>query len=70
MSTAVLLAEPEAETQAFLARHLKSDGFEVAIAKVIARLIGLGVRELHPRADAARVLRPGRSWHERWNHGR
>ena len=35
----------------------ESDGFELAIAKVIARLIGVGVRDLSPRVDAVRRRR-------------
>ena len=35
----------------------ESDGFELAIAKVIARLIGVGVRDLSPRSDAVRRRR-------------
>jgi DNA-binding response OmpR family regulator len=42
MSTAVLLAEPEVETQAFLARHLKSDGFEVVDGEAAPDLVLLG----------------------------
>ena len=41
MTTAVLLAEPEAETRSFLQRHLSSDGFRVIEAEWDAQALDL-----------------------------
>jgi DNA-binding response OmpR family regulator len=42
MSTALLLAEPELDTRAFLERHLKNDGFRVVDGQVRPDLVLLG----------------------------
>jgi DNA-binding response OmpR family regulator len=42
MSTALLLAEPELDTRAFLERHLKHDGFRVVDGQVRPDLVLLG----------------------------
>jgi DNA-binding response OmpR family regulator len=42
MSTALLLAEPELDTRAFLERHLKNDGFRVVEGQVRPDLVLLG----------------------------
>jgi DNA-binding response OmpR family regulator len=42
MSTALLLAEPELDTRAFLERHLKNDGFSVVDGQVRPDLVLLG----------------------------
>jgi DNA-binding response OmpR family regulator len=42
MSTALLLAEPELDTRAFLERHLKKDGFRVVDSQVRPDLVLLG----------------------------
>jgi DNA-binding response OmpR family regulator len=69
MSTAVLLAEPELDTRAFLARHLASDGFDVVDADPERALeVAEQVRPdlaLLPSVELCRRLRggePGRSW--------
>src|SRR5437667_8124897 len=42
MSTALLLAEPQADTRGFLERHLTSDGFQVVDAEARPDLVLLG----------------------------
>src|SRR5437870_13324173 len=42
MSTALLLAEPELDTRAFLERHLRNDGFQVVEGEVRPDLVLLG----------------------------
>src|SRR5213593_1239048 len=42
MSTALLLAEPELDTRAFLERHLKNDGFQVVDEEAQPDLVLLG----------------------------
>jgi DNA-binding response OmpR family regulator len=42
MSTALLLAEPQAETRGFLERHLTNDGFKVVDAEARPDLVLLG----------------------------
>lgn len=42
MSTALLLAEPELDTRAFLERHLRNDGFRVVDGQVRPDLVLLG----------------------------
>src|SRR5438552_2849631 len=45
MSTALLLAEPELDTRAFLERHLKNDGFRVVDGQARPDLVLLGDTE-------------------------
>ena len=45
MSTALLLAEPELDTRAFLERHLKNDGFRVVDGQARPDLVLLGNTE-------------------------
>src|SRR5512146_1461898 len=42
MSTALLLAEPQADTRTFLERHLANDGFELVSEEVRPDLVLLG----------------------------
>lgn len=70
MTTAVLLAEPEAETRSFLQRHLSSDGFRVIEAERDAQALDLVERAcpdvvLAGELELCRRLReglPGRRW--------
>ena len=72
MSSALLLAEPEASTRDFLERHLKQDGFEVVEAengdaldlleRVCPDLVLIGEPEGLELCRRLREGEPGRSW--------
>jgi DNA-binding response OmpR family regulator len=70
METALLLAEPEAETRSYLERHLRTDGFEVIEAGWSAQALDLAERArphlvIAGETDLCRRLRegePGRNW--------
>ena len=70
MSSAVLVAEPEPETRAYLGRQLRDDGFEVIDAAVRSEVLELAERarpDLVLLAELELCLRlrrgePGRTW--------
>ncbi len=69
-SSAVLLADPEPSSRAYLERHLRDDGYEVLEASWNARALDLAERHapdivIVAEADLCRRLRagePGRRW--------